>query len=127
MNATRTVRAWAIAAGIFGIATVASGGRALFGDEPARAAVGQAVGFVLWFNFVAGFAYIAAAIGLWAGAAWAGRLAVAIAVATAMIAVAFAAHVLAGGAYEPRTVAALLLRLGFWVWVARVGLRAARS
>ena len=48
----------AIAAGVFGVLTLYSGGMALFGGELARAAVGNAVPFVLWFNFLAGFAYI---------------------------------------------------------------------
>lgn len=45
--------AWAIAAGIvavvFGVLTIMSGGRALFGGAAARAAMGNAVPFVLWF------------------------------------------------------------------------------
>jgi hypothetical protein len=119
-------RAWAVAAAVFGIATVASGGRALLGGEQARAAVGQAVGFVLWFNFAAGFAYVAAALGLWWRKVWAAPAALAIARATAAIGVAFAVHVLTGGAYEPRTVGALLLRIAFWAWLGRVGWRATR-
>ena len=39
---------------IFGALTVFSGGRALFGGAEAEAAVGNAVGYVLWFNFLAG-------------------------------------------------------------------------
>jgi hypothetical protein len=38
-----------------------SGGRALFGG----ADMGAVVPFVLWFNFLAGFAYVAAGLGLW--------------------------------------------------------------
>jgi hypothetical protein len=37
---------------------------ALFGTEATRAAAGNAVPFVLWFNFLAGFAYILAGLGL---------------------------------------------------------------
>jgi len=48
----------AVIAMAFGALTVFSGGRALFGDAQARAAVGNAVPFVLWFNFLAGFAYV---------------------------------------------------------------------
>lgn len=48
---------------VFGLATVISGGRALFGG----ADMGAVVPFVLWFNFVAGFAYLLAGIGLWRG------------------------------------------------------------
>jgi len=49
-------------AALFGLATIASGGTALFGGEAARAAVGNAVSFVLWFNFLAGFLYVIAGV-----------------------------------------------------------------
>lgn len=103
---------------VFGAMTIFSGGRALFGDEQARAAVGNAVPFVLWFNFVAGFAYVLAGIGLWRRLPWAKPLAIGIAVCTALVGIAFAAHVLQGGAYEPRTVVAMLLRFSFWTATA---------
>lgn len=54
----------ALVALAFGALTVLSGGRALFGSAAAQAAVGDAVPFVLWFDFVAGFAYIAAGVAL---------------------------------------------------------------
>ena len=44
------MRAIGIAAILFGVLTILSGGQALFGGEAARAAVGAAVPFVLWFN-----------------------------------------------------------------------------
>ena len=102
---------------VFGALTVFSGGRALFGDAAARAAVGQAVGFVLWFNFLAGFFYVLAGLGLWLGQPWARHLAWALVIGTALVAAAFAWHVLNGGGFEPRTVGALALRLGFWIAV----------
>ncbi len=46
-----------------------------------------------------------------------------LAVATAAIATAFGFHVLAGGAYEMRTVGALALRFGFWAVVSVVAWR----
>ncbi len=113
-----TSRVIALIAMVFGVMTVFSGGRALFGDAQAQAAVGNAVGFVLWFNFVAGFFYVAcgAAIGL--GRAWARPLALGLALATAAVTLAFGVHAMQGGAFEMRTVAALALRLGFWSGVA---------
>ncbi len=72
-----------IAAIIFGVITVLSGGRALFGDAAAQAAVGNAVGFVLWFNFLAGFAYVLVGAALWRGRRWASWGAGALALATA--------------------------------------------
>ena len=60
--------AWAIAAVtvavVFGVSTIISGGRALFGGTAAREAMGNAVPFVLWFNFAMGFLYIIAGAGL---------------------------------------------------------------
>jgi len=55
-------RALKIAAGVailFGLLSILSSGRALFGNEAARAAVEDAAPFVLWVNFIAGFAYVA--------------------------------------------------------------------
>jgi hypothetical protein len=119
---------WTSAAGafviVFGILTIFSGGRALFGDVAARAAVGDAVPCVLWFNFLAGFAYIAAGAGLVVWRRWAALLAAAIAVATLVVFAAFAGHVLLGGAYEMRTVGAMSLRTMVWLVVAWASLRA---
>lgn len=50
------VRVLAVAAGVFSVLTIASGGMALFGSSTARAAYGSVVPFVLWFNFLSGFA-----------------------------------------------------------------------
>jgi len=110
-----------IAAGVavvFGLATVVSGGRALFGGVD----VGAVVPLVLWFNFVAGFAYLLAGLGLglWRGAAWAPALSIAIAAATAVVFVCFLWHIWDGGAYESRTMAAMVLRLGIWVAISTV-------
>ena len=107
----------------FGVATVVSGGQALFGGEAARAAVGNAVAFVLWFNFLAGFAYVAAGIGLLMRWRWATPLSAAILAATLIVFAAFGLHVLAGGAYEMRTVAAMTLRSAAWIVIAGVAYR----
>lgn len=126
MKTHKTLCALAVVALLFGALTVFSGGRALFGGEAARAAMGNAVDFVLWFNFLAGFLYLLAGWGLLRGQTWARHLATFLALSTAAVATTFAVHVAGGGAYEPRTVGALLLRLGFWVavaWTARRTLR----
>lgn len=120
------IKTLAVVAIAFGAVTVFSGARALFGDAAARAAVGNAVGYVLWFNFLAGFAYVAAGIGLWRARRWAANLALGLAVSTAAIATVFGFHVLAGGAYEMRTVGALALRFGFWAVVSWVAWRSLR-
>lgn len=114
MQFSKSLRVLAVIGVAFGALTVFSGGRALFGSTEAQAAVGNAVPFVLWFNFVAGFGYVIAGGGLWFGCRWAVWAATALAVVTALVAIAFGVHVLNGAAYEPRTVGALVLRLAFW-------------
>src|SRR5665647_3846490 len=123
MNTPGTLKILAAVAIVFGALTVFSGGRALFGGALAQAAVGNAVDFVLWFNFFAGFAYVLTGAGLWLGRRWAAWAAGLLALATAVVAGAFGLHVMGGGAYEMRTVGALGLRFGFWVVVAVVALR----
>lgn len=124
----RGLLVWAIslvAAG-FGLLTIKEGGTVLFGDDAARAAAGHYVPFVLWFNFVAGFAYVVAGAGLWLRQRWAIALAAAIATATALTFAAFGAHVYSGGAFEQRTVIAMSLRTLVWLVIAVVAARALR-
>lgn len=111
----------AMTAMLFGVLTVASGGNTLFGHEAAKRAAGAYVNFVLWFNFVAGFFYVVAGIGLWFRHRWAAMLAFALAITTLITFAAFGVHVLDGGAYEVRTVAAMSLRSVVWLaisWLA---------
>lgn len=111
---------WAIsliAAG-FGLLTIKEGGMTLIGNEAAVSAAGSYVPFVLWFNFVAGFAYVIAGAGLWLQQRWAVWLAVAIAAATALVFAAFGVHVAIGGLYEKRTVIAMSLRTLGWLMIA---------
>ena len=112
---------------VFGLLTVFSGGTALFGGEAARATAGNAVPFVLWFNFIAGFFYVIAGLGLLLKARWAVRLSIAIALATALVLAAFGLHVAGGGLYEMRTVGAMLLRTAVWATIAAVAWRSMRS
>ena len=116
----RGVQLWAISlvAVGFGLLTIKEGGTILFGGEAARTDAGNYVPFVLWFNFVAGFAYVVAGAGLWMRQRWAVWLAVAIAAATALTFAAFGAHVYFGGPYEQRTVIAMSLRTLVWLVIA---------
>ena len=125
MTSSRLLKALSAVGVVFGALTVFSGWQGLFGDAATRAALGHTVGFVLWFNFLAGFAYVAAGLGLWRGERWGLILATALALGTALVAAAFGLHVLGGGAFEMRTVGALALRLGFWAVVPAVGWRRA--
>lgn len=113
----------ALVAIVFGLATILSGGQALFGGAAARAGVGNAVDFVLWFNFAAGFAYVLAGIGLLLRSHWAVGLSILIAVATVVVFAGFGVHVLTGGAYEMRTVGAMALRSAVWIGIAGVARR----
>lgn len=107
----------------FGLLTLKEGGTVLFGGEAARAAAGHYVPFVLWFNFVAGFAYVIAGTGLWLQQRWAVWLAIIIAVATACTFVAFGVSVYPGGAYELRTFVAMSLRTLVWTAIAAISWR----
>lgn len=124
MNKHRVVHWLAIAAIAFGAVTIFSGWQALFGSPEARAAVGNAVPFVLWFNFCAGFVYILAGLGLLRRRPWAVYASIFLASSTALVAAAFGAYVLGGGAFEVRTVGAMAIRLLFWIVVSVVSMSA---
>lgn len=125
MSKTSKTLKWLAVAGIaFGVLTIASGGRALFGDDEVRSALGNIVPFVLWFNFLAGFVYVLAGGALLAGRAWGGYAALFLAVATGAVFIALGVYAVTGGAYEIRTIMAMTLRSGFWLIVGIVALRA---
>ena len=126
-NRNTSLRVAAIVALAFGALTVLSGGRALFGSAEAQAAVGNAVPFVLWFNFLAGFAYIVAGIGLYLRHAPAVWISIGIFASTALVALALAVHMMQGGAFEMRTVGAMILRTGVWVGISVVAWRQIRQ
>lgn len=101
----------------FGLLTLISGGSALFGAVD----MGAVVPFVLWFNFLAGFAYVIGGLLLMTGHRLALPVALTILIATATVFAVFGWRVFAGDAFEMRTVGAMTLRTLFWaamVWVA---------
>lgn len=120
-------KVWLWSAGIvailFGLLTIREGGAVLFWSEAARRAAGQYVPFVVWFNFLAGFAYVIAGVGLWFRHRWAAGLALAIAAATLAVFAAFGTHIAFGGGYELRTVVAMSLRSAAWIAIAAVAYR----
>lgn len=129
-----TTRLWllriaALAAALFGILTVYSGGSVLFGDG--AAAAGSYVPYVVWFNFVSGFTYIAAAIGLWQARRWGTWAAIATSGTTALVFALLGIHIVSGGAFEMRTVWAMTLRTVLWTAIAALawsdGLRSGRE
>ncbi|MDP1941137.1 MAG: hypothetical protein Q8K54_10915 [Gallionella sp.] len=121
----RTTLIWLISliAVGFGLLTIKEGGTILFGDEATRATAGNYVPFVLWFNFVAGFAYVVAGIGLWLQQRWSVWLATSLAAATALTFAAFGIHVLLDGLYEKRTVIAMSMRTLVWSTIATLAWR----
>lgn len=118
----RGIHVWIISlvATGFGLLTLKEGGTILFGDAAARATAGNYVPFVLWFNFLAGFAYVMAGVGLWLQQRWAVWLAAAITMATALTFAAFGVLVYSGGAYELRTAIAMSLRTLVWVAITAI-------
>lgn len=108
----------ALVATIFGIVTIIVGGKTLFGGAEERATAGNIVPFVLWFNFVAGFAYVIAGVGLFLWKRWAAQLSAAIAAATIAVFIAFGIHIILGGAFELRTVGAMIFRSAVWIVIA---------
>lgn len=105
---------------VFGILTILSGGRVLFGGDAAQAAAGNAVSFVLWFNFLSGFVYVLAGVGIAMLRRWAVWIAIILAVSIAAVFALFGMHVVGGGTFEMRTVGAMILRLIVWVAIAYV-------
>lgn len=118
----RSIAVWFIAlvAVGFGIMTLKGGGTVLFGDEAARTAAGNYLPWLLWFNFLSGFVYIAAGVGLWLRRRWARWLSVALVVAIAIAFASFGLHIYSGGAYEQRTVVAMSTRLLVWLVIAAI-------
>ncbi len=121
----RSLSVWIISviAVVFGLMTLKEGGSVVFGVGEARAAAGNYIPFIVWFNFLAGFAYVIAGIGLWLQQRWAMGLAVAIAAATALASVALGVIILSGTPFEQRTVFAMGLRTVLWATIAVVAWR----
>lgn len=107
---------------LFGMATIKEGGTVLF-TEAGEKNAGNYVPFVLWFNFIAGFAYILAGITLYKLKSCSRRLVLMIAVSTSIVFILFGLHVFNGGAYEMRTVLAMTIRSSLWILISTIVLR----
>ena len=114
----RWVAILALVAIVFGIVTIIVGGKTLFGGTEVRTAAGNIVPFVLWFNFAAGFAYVMTGAGLLLWKRWAARLSAAIAAATIVVFIAFGIHIFLSGAFEARTVGAMIIRSAVWILIS---------
>lgn len=109
---------------VFGAASIFAGGGVLFGGETTRTLAGNVVPVVLWFNFLAGFGYIAAGVGIYAARSWAPPLSAVIAAASVCVFALFGFQVIAGAAYEMRTVWAMTFRCVIWIAIAFIACRA---
>ncbi len=105
---------------IFGAMTLFSGGSVLFIDGQARADAGNYVPFILWFNFITGFFYMAAGMGILCWQKWGLTLSRIILVATLIAFIGLAGHITTGGNFEMRTVIAMALRSFVWLAIALV-------
>ena len=125
MKSDRSIGIWIIAvtAVVFGLLTIKSGGSILFVDGPFREDAGNYVPFVVWFNFLAGFAYLTAGGGLWMQKPWAVWISILIVFATLVVFAILGIHILKGGMYEIRTIAAMSLRTVVWALIARFAYR----
>ncbi|RYC26351.1 hypothetical protein EUU22_01845 [Ciceribacter ferrooxidans] len=124
-SATGFSRAATIFGGVavlFGIATVISGGSNILTLWQAPGSALKIVPFVLFFNFAAGFAYVAAGIGMILKRRWARTLAIAIAAANVLVLAGLAIWILSDRPYEMRTVVAMSFRTVFWLAAAILSL-----
>ena len=103
---------------VFGLATVAEGGSVLLGSRSATAAAGNFVPLVLWVNFLSGFFYVLAGTGIVMVPPSGLFLTRGLAVVLLVLFGYFIFYVLLGGAWETRTLGAMILRLSFWAAVA---------
>jgi hypothetical protein len=119
-NSSRTIGILLISlvAILFGLLTIRSGGMVLFFDGSDRVAAGNYVPFVLWFNFIAGFFYVLAGVGLWFTQRWAMWLAVVIVISTLVVFALLNLHIYNDGLFEFRTVIAMSLRSIVWSVIA---------
>ena len=101
---------------LFGVMTLKTGGLSLFTEE-GRVAAGSYVPFVLWFNFLAGFLYIVAGVGIFMRHSRAILIAKFLAIATLGVFILFLGHVALGGAYEVKTLVAMIFRGGVWAMI----------
>jgi hypothetical protein len=125
MKSDQSIGIWIVTviAVLFGLLTIKSGGSVLFIDGIDREAAGNYVPFVLWFNFLAGFVYLFAGVGLFMQKHWAAWISIFIVTTTIIVFALFGLHILNEGMYEIRTVAAMSLRTVIWALIAMFAYR----
>ena len=113
-----TLRIFSLIAMVFGLLTLKEGGTVIFDIGSARQTAGNFVPYVVWFNFLSGFFYIAAGTGLWIQKRWAVSLSIALLISIVITYVFLWIHALSGGPYEMRTVYAMALRTFLWTVIS---------
>jgi len=124
---SRMVKPAAAVGAIFGLMTIVSGGSVIFGGEGIKKLAGDYIPFVVWFNFIAGFAYFVAGAGLWKNRSWSAPLSLAISLLTGIVFLVFLGYVASGTPFEMRTMIALLFRGGLWGAIAFIAYRRFRT
>ena len=104
---------------VFGIMTVFAGGNALF-TESGRLAAGKIIPLVLWYNFIAGFFYVAAGVAMFKQKSAAIRIAMFLANSSFAVYFALLVHVFKGNDYEVRTLIAMTFRTVYWIAIATI-------
>ena len=125
-NADMLLRAMAVVAVAFGLLTIRSGGTTLFGGPPPGNRPAPMCPSFSGSTSPPASRMSLPASGSGCSGGWAVWLAAAIAAATLLVFAAFGVHVLSGGAYETRTVAAMTLRSVVWLAIAWLAARRVR-
>lgn len=106
---------------LFGLMTLKEGGSTLFLSSAENTGSETAVPFVLWFNFLTGFAFLALGFGLIKNKIFPKKLSAVVSLLSALVLTAFLITVALGGAHMDRTLVAMPLRtaiwLGLWLWI----------
>ncbi len=100
---------------LFGVITLISGGRVLFGGTDAYNSAGNVVPFVLWFNFFAGFVYVMAGLSILLNHKLKTILSGFLAIATLAVFALLGVAICLETPYEMRTIYAMTFRSGFWI------------
>ncbi|MDH4231361.1 MAG: hypothetical protein OEW04_04945 [Nitrospirota bacterium] len=121
-----TLRIFSVIAVVFGLLTLKEGGSVIFNMGSARQAAGNFVPYVVWFNFLSGFFYIAAGTGLWMQKRWAVSMSIILLFSIAITYIFLGIHILNAGPYEMRTVYAMALRTFLWGMISIVSYKQLR-
>lgn len=114
MKSAVVLRIIYLSACFFGAASIVSGGSVLFSGGHFRENVGNYVPFVVWSNFLLGFAYVITGAGLLRRKQWAVWSSLFILTATLAVFGGLIVYIINGGAHEFRTLYAMIFRVLVW-------------